>query len=188
MAYKKCVICGEAIADENFVPYKQRYAHQRCFNIAVKTLQDDKNKTLSAKSKTKNKSKNKCEDIKDYMSEEEYKIKKSFFDYLRSLLKDEISAKIYTLSENYIKRYGFSYQEMLNTLIYMNEYKDIVLTGDIIGLIPYYYNEASVYFSNVENIDKKNENIDIKPMYQTKTVYINLNNKKPNKQIDITKI
>ena len=77
---------------------------------------------------------------------------------------------------------------MLNTLIYMNEYKDIVLTGDIIGLIPYYYNEASAYFSNIESIDKKNENIDIKPMYQTKTVYINLNNKKPNKQIDITKI
>lgn len=188
MAYKKCVICGEAIADENFVPYKQRYAHQRCFNIAIKTLQDSKNKELSKKSKIKNKPPKQREELKECVSEGEYQIKKAFFDYLRFLLKDDISAKIYTLTENYIKRYNFSYQGMLNTLIYMNEYANKTLTGDIIGIIPYYYDEASAYFLNVENIQNKNKDVDIKPMYQTKTVYINLHNNKPNKQIDITKI
>lgn len=41
MATRKCVICNE-ILDEQGVQYKGRYAHQKCFNIAMKTLQKEK--------------------------------------------------------------------------------------------------------------------------------------------------
>ena len=45
MVARKCVICNELL-DEQGVPYKGRYAHQKCFNIAMKTLQKDKNKEI----------------------------------------------------------------------------------------------------------------------------------------------
>ena len=41
-ARRKCVICNEPIVDEGGVPYKGRYAHKKCFNIAIKTLQKEK--------------------------------------------------------------------------------------------------------------------------------------------------
>ena len=43
---KKCVICNELIVDEEGVPYKGRFAHQKCFNNAIKTLQQDKSKQI----------------------------------------------------------------------------------------------------------------------------------------------
>ena len=43
---KKCIICNELIVDEQGVPYKGRYAHQKCFNIAIKTLQKDKSEQI----------------------------------------------------------------------------------------------------------------------------------------------
>ena len=45
MATRKCVICNE-ILDEQGVQYKGRYAHQKCFNIAMKTLQKEKNREI----------------------------------------------------------------------------------------------------------------------------------------------
>ena len=38
---RKCVCCGEFIgAGEESVPYKGRYAHIKCFQIAVKALKN----------------------------------------------------------------------------------------------------------------------------------------------------
>jgi len=43
MAKRKCVICNEWIEDETqSIPYKGRYAHTKCFNIAMKTIKKDK--------------------------------------------------------------------------------------------------------------------------------------------------
>ena len=53
---RKCVICNESIgADEVSVPYKNRYAHQRCFNVAMKTLQKNKKEKLNKNSSDKKK-------------------------------------------------------------------------------------------------------------------------------------
>lgn len=172
MARKKCVICGEEIVDEQFVPYKNRYAHQHCFNIAMKTLQTDKVDKLNKKSKKVSTTKPKAE-LKDCLSEEEYKQKTQLYDYIRSLTIDnQLSAKIYVLTENYIKNYNFTFNGMYQTLVYLKEYAEHELKGDIVGIIPYYYDEAQRFFKSIDEVAENNKDIDINKMYKRKTVTV----------------
>ena len=188
MARKKCVICGEEIVDEQFVPYKSRYAHQRCFNIAMKTLQTDKSEKLQQKNKKKNTPKPKAE-LKDCLSEEEYKQKTQFYDYVRSLTENgQLSAKIYVLTENYIKNYNFTFIGMYQTLVYLKEYTQHELKGDVVGIIPYYYDETQQFFNSMKQIEENNQNVNINSLYKTKIVTIPKHKKRTDKQIDISKI
>lgn len=187
MAKRKCVICGEWIEDNSqSVPHKGRYAHDFCFNIAMKTIRNDKSEKLEKASASKSKTKKKPKvELKDPMSEEDYGHKKAYYEYLRMLV-GELSAKVYVLTEDYINKYGFTFEKMKKTLVYLNEiiHKDLV--GDVVGIIPYYYTEAQNYYDNIEKL--ANENKDgISNMYQTKTIVINPR-KKAVKQIDITSI
>ena len=68
---KKGIICNELIVDEQGVPYKGRYAHQKCFNIAIKALQKDKSEQIdkvAEKKKVGRKAKPKAE-LKEALSE-----------------------------------------------------------------------------------------------------------------------
>lgn len=187
MARKKCVICGEFIVDEDGVPYKSRYAHQKCFNIAIKTLQGDKAEKLESKKKTASKAKPKAE-LKDCLTEEEYKYKKQYYDYVHSLSGDNLnSAKVYALTDNYIKRYSFTFLGMYNTLLYIDKYTDIALTGDIVGIIPYYYDEAQSYLKMIERVVNDNAKIDVSQMYKRKTIKVSPSKKIIN-QINIEDI
>ena len=39
MAKRKCAICNEYIENnEESVPYKKRYAHLKCFNVAIQVV------------------------------------------------------------------------------------------------------------------------------------------------------
>lgn len=186
---RKCVICNENIgADEISVPYKKRYAHQRCFNIAMKTLQKDKSEQIEKVCEQKKSGRKPKAELKDALSEEEYVNKQKYYQYLKMLVDDnKLSAKIYVLSEDYIKRYNFTYENMYKTLVYLHEILEKELTGDIVGLIPYYYSEAMQYYSSVERIVEINKNADISQMYKEKTIIIQPKHKKI-KQIDITSI
>lgn len=179
MAYKKCVICGEFITDEAGVPYKQRYAHQKCFNIAIKALQGDKAEKLEAKNNKKKTTRAKPKaELKDCLSEEEYKYKTEFYNYVRNLTGDnQNSVKVYALSDNYIKRYGFTFEGMYNTIKYLNEYTDKTITGDVIGIIPYYYDEAQAFYKNLEWLCEENKNIQIEKMYKPRVIKVNAERK-----------
>lgn len=189
MAARKCVICNELL-DEQGVPYKGRYAHQKCFNIAMKTLQKDKNKEIdkvAEKKKVGRKAKPKAE-LKEALSEEEYQKKQQYYKYLRQLLDgEELSAKIYALTEDYIERYKFSYESMYQTLVYLHEIIEKELTGDIVGIIPYYHSEAAQYYESVNKVTELNKDIDISKMYKEKTIIIQPKKRKI-KQIDIESI
>lgn len=188
--YKKCIICDESIIGEQGVPYKGRYAHQKCFNIAVKALQKNKIEQIDEiikKKKEKNIKKPKAE-LKEDLSEEEYKKKKQYYEYLRGIVNEnELNAKIYALTEDYIKRYNFTYENMHKTLIYLKEIVEKDLTGDVVGIIPYYYSEAMRYYETVNNVAQHNENIDISKMYKEKTIVVQPKQRKI-KQIDIESI
>lgn len=189
MAHKKCVICNESIIDEQGVPYKGRYAHQKCFNIAIKTLQKDKTDKVVEKSKTSNRkiAKPKAE-LKEALSEEDYAKKKQYFEYLRTLVTDEeLSAKTYALSDDYIKRYGFTYDSMYQTLVYLHEIIEKDLVGDVVGLIPYYYTEAQKYFVSIQRIEEVNKDMDMTQMYKEKVIKVQPRRRKI-KQIDIESI
>ncbi|MDO5764999.1 MAG: hypothetical protein Q4P84_04800 [Elusimicrobiales bacterium] len=189
---KVCVCCGEKIgADEVPIPYKGRYAHQKCFNVAVKVIQMGKSEKLEEKAKEKKKSGQKVKpkaELKDALSEDEYQEKKQYYDYLRKLIgEDQLPAKVYALSEDYIKRYGFSFEFMYQTLVYLNEIIEKELTGDVVGLIPYYYTEAEKYYNSIKAVEDAVKDQDISQMYHERVIQVQPKKRKI-KQIDIGSI
>lgn len=187
---KTCICCGEKIGNgEKAIPYKKRYAHEKCFNKAVKSIKKSKDEKIEeniTQRKNSKVTKPKVE-LKDAMSEKDYAEKKQYYNYLRNLLNNELSAKIYALTEDYIKRYQFTFSGMYQTLVYLHEIIQKDLEGDIVGIIPYYYNNAAEYFKSVENVEEANKNIDVSKMYKQKTVFIKPRTKKI-KLIDVNSI
>ena len=189
MAKRKCVICGEWIDDNGqSIPYKNKYAHILCFNTAMKVIKKEKDDKLAEKTKTKKKltPKPKAE-LKDAVSEEEYAEKKQYYQYLRQILGEELSAKVYVLSDQYITRYNFTFKEMYQTLVYLNEILEKELVGDMVGLIPYYLTEAKNYYASIDKVEEVNKNIDMSTMYQEKVIRIQPK-KRIAKQLDIENI
>ena len=186
-----CVLCGLTIEDNNdSIPYKNRYAHIACFRAAAKAIHVDKTekvKKKEAEKKTKPVSKPKAE-LKDALSDEEYIQKNLYYDYLcKTTGIAELPVKIYALTENYIKKYNFTFQGLYATLTYMHNILEKEFGEDIVGLIPYYYTEAQAHYKAVKSVGDRNKDINTEGMYKKKTVYIDPKQKKI-KQLDITTI
>lgn len=186
-----CVLCGLTIEDNNdSIPYKNRYAHIACFRAAAKAIHVDKTekvKKKEAEKKTKPASKPKAE-LKDALSDEEYIQKQLYYDYLcKTTGIAELPVKIYALTENYIKKYNFTFQGLYATLTYMHNILEKEFGEDIVGLIPYYYTEAQAHYKAVKSVGDRNKDVSTEGMYKKKTVYINPKQKKI-KQLDITTI
>lgn len=186
-----CALCGLTIEDNNdSVPYKNRYAHTACFRAAAKAIHIDKEekvKKKEAEKKIKSVSKPKAE-LKDALSDEEYIQKNLYYDYIRKTTGiTELPAKVYAVTDNYIKKYSFTFQGLYATLTYMHNILKKEFGEDIVGLIPYYYTEAQAHYKAVKSVGDKNKDISIEGMYKKKTVYINPKQKKI-KQLDITTI
>lgn len=179
--YRKCAICGEAILPTDVaVPYKKRYVHDRCFNLEVKILTKNKTETLAEKEKERKSKKSKAKtktELKDGMTEEEYVIKRKYFNYLKSLtdLTDDesLSVKQVAVTEMYIDRYNFTYEGMYDTLVYLNEIIHKDLTGDIVGIIPFYYSEAMKFQDELNEIEQKSKSFSFRGKYKTKVVKTN---------------
>lgn len=199
MAQRKCVVCGEIFSKEELeraVPFKGRLAHEKCFNLSMKILVNDKKeqiekkkKNTSAEKKVVNVAKSKqTQMLTDPVSEEEYHDKKALYDYLQQILQTEtLNPKIYALTQKYIKEYGTSYREIKDAFYYWFELKNHEPQGDCIGLIPYILEESRVYWRIVEDIEKRNKDKDIKSFYNRKIITINPKKRKI-KQLDIDSI
>ena len=186
-----CVLCGLTIEDNSdSVPYKNRYAHTACFRAAAKAIHVDKTekvKKKEAEKKTKPVSKPKAE-LKEALSDEEYIQKNLYYDYIRKTTGiAELPIKVYALTENYIKKYNFTFQGLYATLAYMHNILGKEFGEDIVGLIPYYYTEAQAHYKAVKSVGDRNKDINTEGMYKKKTVYIDPKQKKI-KQLDITTI
>lgn len=186
-----CVLCGLTIEDNNdSVPYKNRYAHTACFRAAAKAIHVDKEekvKKKEAEKKTKPVLKPKAE-LKDALSDEEYIQKNLYYDYIRKTTGiTELPAKVYAVTDNYIKKYSFTFQGLYATLTYMHNILKKEFGEDIVGLIPYYYAEAQAHYKAVKSVGDRNKDINTEGMYKKKIVYINPRQNKI-KQLDITTI
>lgn len=192
MGKRKCAICGEWIDDNSeSVPYKKRYAHLKCFNVAMQVVVSEKSrgeKATSAKPKTAKLTPQR--EVRAGLSEEEYQEKKQLCDYIRKCLNSDISIKIYKLMEGYIKKYKVSYHEIYETLYWYYSIENHPIQGDMIGIFPYIYDEARKELEVIENAQKDcAEKIgDIQRMYQEKTLTAPDIKDRVMKQIDISKI
>ena len=174
---KKCGICGVEFKDgEETVPFKSKMVHLNCFNIGVKVIGEQKQEELNEKAeakKTRKKTAKPKMELKDGMSEDEYKEKQDLYAYIRKVLEeDEIPSNIYAMSQKIMTKYGYSFTEMKDTLVYANEIKGKELTGDIVGIIPYLYTEAQRYYEEIKNIEKNNNGKDVDKFYKEKVIKI----------------
>ena len=197
---KKCVICGQWIEkeeEENCTPYKNRLAHADCFKSAMKMIKTDKDEQLEEKRKQKaqNSKRKKLvqtpkSELKDGLSDEEYKEKQSYYNYLKQLLNtDKLSAKIYTLSEKYVTKYeDWTWGGMKNALVYIKEIKEEEITGDVVGLLPYIYEEAESFFNNIDKVAESNKNASLSDMYQTKHIIFRKRTQKVSEDLVIESI
>ena len=175
-----CAICGQPIkVGEEDMPLKRRFVHKACFLAYEKGTEDKKISKQEEKEEKKEAKKRKKQteipevEMPDAVSEEEYQEKKGYYDYLREVLDDEkIPSKIYAISNTMKDRYGFSFEGMTNTLKYLREIKEKELTGDIAGIIPYYYDEAQSFYKEVMRVENDSKGIDTKGMYEQKVIKI----------------
>lgn len=201
MAYKKCKLCGESILpDSPFIKYKNGWVHENCFAVETKVLLEQKREKIDqskgqskvSNGQTKGKSKqSKAKpnaELKSAMSEEEFKDKKLYYDYLKELVEDNhLTPKIYKVSENYIREYGVTFYDLYQTLVYLNEVTEKQLVGDIVGILPFYIFKAQKYFEELDEVDKTAKEVTSADMYKMKVVKV-AQKKKRVKQIDITSV
>ena len=174
-AKHKCALCNTYIENpSDEVPYKNRFVHKTCFNASLKAIKKDKDEKLTQKAKESKRGKavKPKAELKEAVSEEDYADKKQYYQYLRELINEELSAKVYALSDQYVSRYNFTFKEMYQTLVYLHEIIEKELVGDIVGVIPFYFTEAQNYFRNVKQVEEINKDIDISKMYKEKIVRI----------------
>lgn len=190
MPKRKCVICGEYIENnDEGVPYKKRYAHINCFNVAMKIVTIDKNKKTTTNTTTSSRKKPQKE-LKEGLSEEEYQDKAKLCDYIREKTKNDITVKIYKLIEDYKKKYKLTYKDMYMALYWYFSIEGNPIDGDMVGLIPYIYDEAK---KNMEMLQKAQEDCETKieklqEFYPNKTINSPVVGGRVIDQIDISKI
>ena len=185
---KKCVVCGQYITEEEIdscVPYKNnRLVHSQCFNQTMKMIKADKDEQLEKQKKKKESAsrvqgRKKAEiktpkaELKDGLSDEEYKAKRGFYDVLKAIMGvDKLTPKIYAVSDKYITQYNMTWDGMKDTLVYLRDIKEKELTGDIVGIIPYYYEESQNFYEDIKKVEENNKNVNINKLYSERVIQI----------------
>lgn len=190
MAKRKCAICGEWIEDNNdSVPYKKRYAHLSCFNVAMKVVTTEK-KPKSTKTVQKSDKKLPQKEVKTGLTEKEYQEKKELCDFIREKTNADITIKIYKLIDDYIKKYKVTYKDIYEALYWYFSIENNEIKGDMIGIFPYIYDEAKNAMDNIRSTQKNcQEKLEImESMYPEKALQFPNVEDRVIDQIDISKI
>lgn len=190
MGKRKCVICSKPIEpNDQSVPYKNRYAHADCFNSAMKLIVSEKKET--ANKVTKERQRKISKTIDKPVTEKESIEKKELIAYIKQLTGADIDARTYSLIKKYRKDFPyFTYKGIQQTLEYYFVIKQNNKENhNIIGIVPYIYDEAASYFRKLQETTLFNElqTKKLSDLYQTKKVKI-IPPKTTTKQIDISKI
>lgn len=180
MKLKKCVICGEPISTtEDPVPFKKKYAHSKCFALNMKILGNEKQEKLAKKAEEKQKNKSKprktkpVNELKDGLSDEEYNEKMLVVNYSKQILEVEtLPTSFFAILSNEMTKYGYTYSGVYQTLKYLYDIKKREISDNILGLVPYYYDEAQAFFDEVQKVAEKNAEKNVNDMYKEKVIVI----------------
>lgn len=204
----KCAICGQVIGDgENAVPYKNRKVHKDCLEATAyaatkereQLKKEAQKKIIEAK---KEKAAPKLKMPKKQISEEEFQSKEKLWHYIEHLSKKPIQLKDKYIVEAYVNKYNFTYDGIQETLRYCYEIMDKPVDPEkgMLGLIPYYYEEALAAQSKIQQVNATNQEIlnaqgeeNLLPHFNEENYvkiakrHLTITKKEP-KLIDITKI
>lgn len=111
-------------------PNSQRYAHVACHQAHIK------------------------------QQSQEEKIRTDLIEYIKKLFNlSVVPPKVWKQLKTFTEQYNYTYQGILNTLIYAFEVKhnDVSKACGGIGIVPYCYIDAQKYFNSIEQSNAKNE-------------------------------
>lgn len=193
MPQYKCYFCNKIITsdagdDANpVITYKRHKVHQACFDKMMKDItkekqRETKQKEQAKKEEAKQKKLEKeikltqvqpIENVKDGLSEEEFKAKKEYYEYIRDQI-GSTSSKHYMLTEKYRKQFNYTFSGMHQTLVYVHDVldKEFDIEGNLVAIIPYYYEEAVSYLNSIDACDKANKDKDISKMYKVQKITV----------------
>jgi len=152
----KCPICQEQFyrEDEPFVKIKNRYYHQACYEA------QEKEKT------------------------EEEKEHELLIEYIKKLFDiPTLTVKINRQIKDYIEK-GYSYKGIRMTLLYWFDVKgnSIEKANNGIGIVPYTYEQALVYWKSIWEAQQRNQEIQVaKFEIPTREIHIPIPERKPMK-------
>ena len=178
MRLKKCVICGESIpTTEDPVPFKDKFAHSKCFALNMKILGNEKQEKLAKKAEEKQKKTKKTkpvQELKDGLSNEEYNNKMLVVNYAKQIIDDDVlPTSFFATLNNDMTKYGHTYFGVYQTLRYLYDIKEReIIPDNVLGLVPYYYDEAQAFFNEVQRVAEKNADKNINNMYKEKVIVI----------------
>ena len=129
----KCSICGETF-DANSVPFEKTSERRYAHKVCCE---------------------NKPQELKDLEDLEEYIKKLLNVEYVNPRIKKQI--------ENFKNEYNYSYTGMKKALVYFYEIRknDISKANGGVGIIPYIYQEAYLYYYNLWLINQQNKDKNI---------------------------
>lgn len=174
MGKRKCPLCGEFFADsEEQIPYKSnRYVHRRCFSAAIGAATKKKEEKLSSQKPNKS-TKKKVTELKEGLSEEEYKKKQDLFAYIKDLIKDEVPVKTYVQIKDYHDKYRLDYSDMQKALYWFYDLEENPIRGnDVAGIIPRVIDQALNYFKRIEVVNDINSKKLEQGLFKSKVVKI----------------
>lgn len=186
----KCYLCGKIIGDnEEVIPYKKTNVHKQCFDHIMKGYSQIEHSITKQKEAEKKQAKkeatNKIKPVEveqEGLSEEEYRYKRHYYAYLRENLGlTDLPSKYYVMTERSISKYAYTYSGMYHTLVYIHDIQEKLFDpdkGNIISLIPWYYEEAMSYYSDLKKFEQDNKDKNINNMYQTRTIKVSKDKKR----------
>ena len=142
-----CPYCSKPIESNDIIrKYKQRSYHMSCYKSYIQELYRE--------------------------NDFELKDKNDLYDYIKILYKtEEVDPKIMAQIDKYYKEYELSYKRILLTLIYYFEIEQHDIMPQYgIGIIPYAYKDAGVFWNIINIANEVNSKIVAKTCITKKTI------------------
>lgn len=171
-----CPICTQTVDKDKAYEYKGKYYHNKCFTKFSKQTTVEKTAELKEKQKLnaiKQTIEKESQIIETNLTDDEIIFKDKVIKYIKELLDCNIlNVKIYALLKNYISTYKFSYQGIYIALKYFYQIQENPVVSDIVGILPYIYEEAQQYEIMKKEFQNQIDNININEIVLQKKVVI----------------
>lgn len=185
-----CPVCHKNVLASKAIHVKTRYYHKSCLEKKIKKekekISNDKQVKKQREEYERALKESALSAIPEAVSEEEAVLAQSFFDKVEQI-QGKCTAKSSAMAYKYKDMYEFTWEGMEQTLEYCFSILGLTLRedGEIVGLIPWYYDQAQNFYKQLNNIEP--QKVDLDKLYKKK--YIKVAPKKKDVDlIDISKI
>lgn len=185
-----CPVCHKNVLASKAVHIKTRYYHKACLDKKIKKekekIDNDKLTKKQREQYERALKQSALPEIPEAVPESEAQAAEKFFTKVEQI-QGKCTAKSSAMAYKYKDMYEFTWEGMEQTLEYCFSILGLTLreNGEIVGLIPWYYDQAQSFYKQLNNIES--QKVDLDKLYKKK--YIKVTPKKKDVDlIDISKI